>query len=92
VLQGDVLEWTLNAVETAPDLVFVDPPYEIIEAVAPKIFARLTELLKPVRDPVVVFEMPGEITLKPAGWTCVKRLGGSGPRQPAVAFFRASQA
>jgi 16S rRNA (guanine966-N2)-methyltransferase len=92
VLQGDVLEWTLNAVETPPDLVFVDPPYEIIEAVAPKIFARLSELLKPVNDPVVVFEMPGEITLDPAGWTCVKRLGGSGPRQPAVAFFRASRA
>jgi 16S rRNA (guanine966-N2)-methyltransferase len=90
VLQGDVLEWTLNAVETPPDLVFVDPPYEIIETVAPKIFARLSELLKPVQDPVVVFEMPGEITLDPAGWTCVKRLGGSGPRQPAVAFFRAS--
>ena len=92
VLQGDVLEWTLNAVETPPDLVFVDPPYEIIETVAPKIFERLSELLKTVRDPVVVFEMPGEITLDPAGWTCVKRLGGSGPRQPAVAFFRANRA
>jgi 16S rRNA (guanine966-N2)-methyltransferase len=92
VLQGDVLEWTVNAVETPPDLIFVDPPYEIIETVAPKVFARLSDLLKPVRDPVVVFEMPGEITLEPAGWTCVKRLGGSSPRQPAVAFFRASQA
>ena len=92
VLQGDVLEWTLNAVETPPDLVFVDPPYEIIETVAPKIFERLSELLKTVRDPVVVFEMPGEITLEPAGWVSVKRLGGSGPRQPAVAFFRASRA
>jgi len=92
VLQGDVLEWTLSAVETPPDLVFIDPPYEIIETVAPKVFARLSELLKTVRDPVVVFEMPGVITLKPEGWTCVKRLGGSGPRQPAVAFFRTSQA
>jgi len=52
----------------------------------------LSERLKNVRDPVVVFEMPGEITLNPEGWTCVKRLGGSGTRQPAVAFFRASQA
>ena len=92
VLQGDVLEWTLTAVEATPDLVFIDPPYEMIEAVAPKIFARLSERLKTVRDPVVVFEMPGEIVLKPEGWTCVKRLGGGGMRQPAVAFFRASQA
>ena len=29
----------------APDLVFVDPPYEIIPAVAPALFARLAELL-----------------------------------------------
>jgi len=91
VLQGDVLEWTLAAVESAPDLVFVDPPYEIIEGIAPKIFARLSGVLKAVRDPVVVFEMPGELTLKPEGWKCVKRLGGSGLRQPAVEFFRTSQ-
>jgi 16S rRNA (guanine966-N2)-methyltransferase len=92
VLQGDVLDWALTAVEAAPDLVFVDPPYEIIEDIAPKVFARLRELLKTVADPVVVFEMPGVITLKPEGWTCVKRLGGSGQRQPAVAFFRTNAA
>jgi len=92
VLQGDVLDWALTAVEAAPDLVFVDPPYEIIEEIAPKVFARLSELLKAVHDPVVVFEMPGKLTLKPDGWTCVKRLGGSGTRQPAVELFRANQA
>ncbi|MBK9990967.1 MAG: RsmD family RNA methyltransferase [Verrucomicrobia bacterium] len=92
ILQGDVLEWTLAAVDGVPDLVFIDPPYEIIEAVAPKVFSRLTSMLKLEADPVIVFETPGEITLKPEGWTCVKRLGGSGARQPAVSFFRASQA
>ena len=92
VLQGDVLEWTLKAVEVAPDLVFVDPPYDHIVDVAPKVFARLSELLKTVHDPLVVFEMPGEITLNPEGWTCVKRMGGRGTRQPAVACFRASPA
>ena len=91
VLQGDVLEWTLNALEVVPDLVFVDPPYELIEETAPKIFERLGKLLIPERDPVVVFEMPGEITLNIEGWTCVKRLGG-GTRQPTAAFFKASQA
>jgi len=92
LLQGDVLEWTLGAVETPPDLVFVDPPYDMIETMAPKVFARLSELLKTVPDPLVIFEMPGLITLEPEGWTCVKRLGGGGPRQPAVAFFKASRA
>jgi len=90
VLQGDVLEWTLAAVEAVPDLIFIDPPYEIIEAVAPRIFAWLSEVLKMEIDPVIVFETPGEITLKPDGWTCVKRLGGGSARQPAVAFFKAS--
>lgn len=91
VLQGDVLEWTLGAVETVPDLVFVDPPYELIVEVGPKIFEKLGKLLWPELDPIVVFEMPGEIALVPAGWTCVKRLGG-GVRQPTAAFFRASPA
>ena len=71
----------------APNLVFVDPPYELIEELAPKLFARLSEALAEVEDPVIVFEMPGETTLAPEGWACVKRLG-KGTRQPTVAFFR----
>ncbi|HET7537876.1 MAG TPA: RsmD family RNA methyltransferase, partial [Candidatus Didemnitutus sp.] len=42
-----------------PDLVFIDPPYEIIAEVAPKLFLRFTELLADKPDPVIVFEMPG---------------------------------
>lgn len=72
---------------TPPDLVFVDPPYEIIRDIAPRLFARFDELLAAHPDPVVVFEMPGSITLEPAGWTGVKRLG-KGAHQPTVAFFR----
>lgn len=74
-----------------PDLVFIDPPYEIIPEVAPKLFARLDELLAAKPDALVIFEMPGEMELSPAGWTCVKRLGKGG-RQPTVAIFRSSRA
>lgn len=70
-----------------PDLVFVDPPYELIATVAPRLFARFDELLTAHPDPVIVFEMPGEVTLEPPGWTCVKRLG-KGTRQPTVCFYR----
>jgi 16S rRNA (guanine966-N2)-methyltransferase len=70
-----------------PDLVFIDPPYEIIADVAPELFARLARLLAPRPDAVVVFETPGEIELAPPGWTRVKRLG-KGARQPTVSFFR----
>ena len=82
---------TTVAPGAAPDLVFVDPPYEIIPAIAPRLFARLTELLAPQPDPLVVFELPGEMELAPPGWTAVKRLG-KGHRQPTVIIFRASRA
>ncbi|MFI5337187.1 MAG: RsmD family RNA methyltransferase [Opitutales bacterium] len=71
----------------APDLVFIDPPYEIIPLVAPRLFLRLTDLLQAVVDPVVIFEMPGATVLEPPGWTCVRRLG-KGAHQPTVGFFR----
>lgn len=87
----DALAWTPAGGEPLPDLVFVDPPYEIIEATAEKLFERLAVLLAPKPDPVIVFEMPGEVTLAPAGWVCVKRLG-RGVRQPTVGFFRTSRA
>lgn len=91
----DVLAGDAAAVPTgrgpAPDLVFIDPPYELIAEVAPRIFARLSELLEPGTDPVVVFEMPGAMELSPAGWTCVKRLG-KGARQPTACVFRPARA
>lgn len=74
-----------------PDLVFIDPPYDMISEVAPRLFVRLDGLLAAQPDPVVVFEMPGELNLTPVGWTCVKRLG-KGARQPTAAIFRPDRA
>ncbi|MBS0661973.1 MAG: RsmD family RNA methyltransferase [Verrucomicrobia bacterium] len=88
VFQGDAMAVPTNGV---PDLVFVDPPYEVILEVAPKLFARLAEVLAPKPDALVVFEMPGEIEIAPPGWDQLKRLG-KGARQPTVNFFRASRA
>lgn len=83
---GDALAWQPG--DTAvPDLVFIDPPYDVIAEVGPALLAALRERLRKQPDPLIVFEMPGEITLAAAGWRCVKRLG-KGPRQPTVAFFR----
>ncbi len=81
----------LPVLEAVPDLVFIDPPYEMITDVAPGLFTRLAELLAPAPDPLVVFEMPGELTLAPEGWTCVRRLG-QGARQPTVGFFTLNRA
>ncbi|MBI5424751.1 MAG: RsmD family RNA methyltransferase [Opitutae bacterium] len=73
-----------------PDLVFIDPPYDLIAEVAPKLFARLTTLLAPKPDPVIVFEMPGELEVAAEDWTCVRRLG-KGARQPTVCFFKRAE-
>lgn len=85
VITADATSVTLSS--EAPDLVFIDPPYEIISEIAPKLFARLDLLLASKPDALVVFEMPGEQALDPAGWRCVKRLGKGG-RQPTAAIFR----
>ena len=82
----DVLGWA-PAAGAEPDLVFIDPPYEIVAEVAPKLFARLTSALAAKPDALVVFEMPEEVTLAPRGWVCVKRLG-KGARAPTAAVFR----
>jgi 16S rRNA (guanine966-N2)-methyltransferase len=87
VTQADVLDATGRLGMPVPDIVFIDPPYDVIAELAPKLFAKLGELLADKPDPVVVFEMPGEIEVNPEGWTCVRRLG-KGNRQPTVAFFR----
>lgn len=74
-----------------PDLVFIDPPYGLISEVAPGIFSRMSTLLANQPDPLIIFEMPGEIDVNADGWTCVKRLG-KGIRQPTVCIFRTNRA
>lgn len=91
VLQMDATQVPVAAVGAdVPDLVFVDPPYEIIGEIAAPLFARLTDVLASRPDALVVFEMPGEMELAPESWACLKRLG-KGARQPTVAFFRRAQ-
>jgi 16S rRNA (guanine966-N2)-methyltransferase len=86
VLQADARTVPLPA-GRVPDLVFVDPPYENIPHIAAGLFARLGEKLAGNHDALVVFELPGEMSLAPPGWSLVKRLG-KGARQPTVCFFR----
>ena len=74
-----------------PDLVFVDPPYEIIPEIAPGLLILLHQALAPKPDAIVVFEMPGEMELKTPGWELVKRLG-KGARQPTVCFYKRQRA
>jgi 16S rRNA (guanine966-N2)-methyltransferase len=86
VIQADARTVPLGNT-VAPDLVFIDPPYEIIPEIAGPLFARLAVVLADKPEAIVVFELPGEFEIAPAGWELLKRLG-KGARQPTVAFFR----
>jgi 16S rRNA (guanine966-N2)-methyltransferase len=87
ILQMDAVRISIGGPDS-PDIIFVDPPYEVIRSIAEPLFARFDELPN-ARKALVVFEMPGEIELTPTGWNCLKRLG-KGARQPTVAFFQRS--
>ncbi len=71
------------------DLIFVDPPYEIIEASAPRIFSTLSRIL--AKNGRVVFEMPGRLEFSPDGWTLIKRIG-KGKGQPTACVFQQTPA
>lgn len=87
VTVADATTFGWPAGERLPDLIFVDPPYPIIAEIAPKVFAKLSELLPAETDAVVLFELPGGTDIAPEGWECVRRIG-KGARQPTVAVFR----
>lgn len=89
IVQADARHVPLGPAGTVPDLVFIDPPYDLITEIAPELFAKLALLLAPKPDALVLFETPGEIELDPVRWTRLKRLGKGG-RQPTVGIFRRS--
>jgi 16S rRNA (guanine966-N2)-methyltransferase len=69
------------------DLVFIDPPYESIAEVGPKVFGLLRAALAK-NDPLVILEAPGDLDFQAEGWERFKRLGKAGGRQPTACFFR----
>jgi 16S rRNA (guanine966-N2)-methyltransferase len=71
----------------APDLVFIDPPYDQIDTVVVPLFARLATLLEGRPEVLVMIEVPGEREITVPGWTCVHRLGKHS-RQPNAVFFQ----
>lgn len=70
-----------------PDLVFIDPPYEMISGIMEPLFLRLAVQLAARPASVVILELPGELEAAPAGWRLIKRIG-KGARQPTAAFFQ----
>ena len=88
ISSADVGVWKPRAEDPSPDLVFVDPPYDLIVGLAPALLGRLAQWVNPAVDPLVFFETPGEISIVSDAWIQFKRLGGTKPRQPGISAFR----
>ena len=91
IAQADALAWMARPGPGAADLVFIDPPYELIAEMARQLFVSLETRLAASPGALVIFELPGGMELAPSGWTCLKRLGGKGARQPGAAIFKKDQ-
>ena len=89
VVVDDALKWMPHNEEAFPDLIFIDPPYEIITELAPALFRHLS-MITNRQKPLIIFETPGEITLTPENWTLVKRLGKGARHQPTLSIFSKS--
>jgi 16S rRNA (guanine966-N2)-methyltransferase len=74
---ADAFSWR-PAQDARASLLFVDPPYHMIEANTARLFAAFDALLTGEPAARIVVEMPAELELQHVGWTIVKRLGGGG--------------
>jgi 16S rRNA (guanine966-N2)-methyltransferase len=88
IAQADALAWAARPDIGTADLVFIDPPYELIADMASRVFVNLQARLAANPGALVIFELPGGMELAPPGWACLRRLGGKGARQPSAAFFK----
>ena len=69
------------------DLIFADPPYEIIESIQKNLFSTFHRLLND--NGIVVFEMPGRLEFEPSGWNLKKRIGKGKDQATACIYRRA---
>ena len=89
VCRGDVLKWRPPG-GVLFDLVFVDPPYPIIDEVLPPLFGRIGDWL--ADDGFLVFEMPAGKEWSAEGWEEFRRLGKRGKGDPTQRFIRRCRA
>ncbi len=82
VVRQDVLKFASGE---CFNLVFMDPPYELIRAGQPALLARAGEFL--AGGGVLVLELPADLDLPQTGWNCLRRIGKSGTNEPSVALL-----
>lgn len=69
------------------DLVFADPPYDLVRREG----QALVEIVRPLlaEGGCFILEMPADLELPFAGWHCRRRLGKSGTNEPSVRILTA---
>ncbi|MEN8663297.1 MAG: RsmD family RNA methyltransferase [Lentimonas sp.] len=79
--------YSLDVNPPAYDLIFCDPPYDVIEQHLPRIFEKAVD---PIALPVarVIVELPGNLEPNIQGWELIKRLGKTGKGKPTIAIFQ----
>ena len=87
VVRGDALRRRPTQ-SNSLDLVFADPPYPMLEEIAPKLFAGLLNDVRVNEKTLLALELPGEVDLNPEGWRLERRLGKTRRGSPTHALFR----
>ncbi len=87
VAAADVRRWKPPP-GLAGDLVFCDPPYEMIETVAPTVFHLAGTFLQP--GGLLLFEMPGHLDLTAEGFAPLRRLG-KGRHEPTCVIWEKTE-
>ena len=86
VQPGDAIKAN-GLVDQRYDLIFADPPYDIIETIQSTLFTTFDRLL--TETGIVVFEMSGRLDLEPPGWVLKKRIGKGKDQATACIYRRA---
>jgi len=85
VSRADVMKWKPHS-DQPFDIIFVDPPYPMIDEVLPPLFEKMPDWL--ADNGMVVFEMPSGKEWAAEGWEEFRKLGKGGKGDPTQRFIR----
>jgi len=78
--------FTLDVNSPAYDLVFLDPPYGMIETELARIFEKAVNAIA-TDHARALLELPGNLEPEITGWPMIRRIGKAGKDKPTVAVF-----
>lgn len=84
VIDRDVFSLETNS--PAYDLIFLDPPYEMIESELSRIFEKAVGPIA-VDEARAILELPGNLEPEIEGWELIRRIGKKGKDKPTIAIF-----